>query len=317
MKLRKQLELLKGYQIKVGSATNFFYCEICDNDIFNIIQKLSDNEYARIVGINNEAKHLIKNFKAIWKEKTETKIQYLRNSHNEAIKKEVNKRIKEVRDKLKEENKKLSKEERASLKEELTPIVEKEFAKLYDAKLEKLMEKIRLRKIASKEEALKTIEVYTEKIKNFIPYLEREVLDVYDSVVQENTKIINITGDENSNYWDREEYNLDLKSKGLPYTMKNVLKFNYLNFDGFEEDLFSKNKLLNICENFYKSFKIEDKEFLVMFYKIRNCDNYICYIVGYDGMIYLLTDNEFGLLYKNINELTEICKNHDFNEKFY
>ena len=317
MKLKEQLKLLKGYQIKVGSATNFFYCEICDNDIFDIIQKLSDEEYARIVGINDEAKYLLDNFKEIWKEKLETKIKYLHNSHNEEIKKEVNKRIKEVRLKLKEENKKLSKEEKASLKEELTPIVEKEFVEIYNAKLEKLMEKIRLRKIASKEEALKTIEVYTEKIKNFIPYLEREVLDVYDSIVQENTKIINITGDENSNYWDREEYNLDLKRKGLPYTMKNVLKFDYLKFNGFEEDLFSKNKLLNICEDFYKSFKVEDKEFLVMFYKIRNCDNYICYIVSYDGMINLLTDNDFNLLYKNIVELTEICRDHNFEERFY
>ena len=62
MKLRHQLILLQGKQIKVGSLISFFYCEECDANIFNTMEKLSDEEFNRISYILSEALYLKENF---------------------------------------------------------------------------------------------------------------------------------------------------------------------------------------------------------------------------------------------------------------
>lgn len=49
----------------------------------------------------------------------------------------------------------------------------------------------------------------TQVINEFIPFLEREVIEVYDSLIHENEKIIRVTGEEICDYWDKEEYDKD------------------------------------------------------------------------------------------------------------
>ena len=50
-------------------------------------------------------------------------------------------------------------------------------------------------------------------VKEFIPLLEREVIEIYDSCIHENEKIIRVTGLEKGKYWDKEEYQKARKSQ--------------------------------------------------------------------------------------------------------
>ena len=50
-------------------------------------------------------------------------------------------------------------------------------------------------------------------IEDFVPFLEREVVEVYDSSLHENEKIIKVAGLERCKYWDKEEYEKDKKGK--------------------------------------------------------------------------------------------------------
>jgi hypothetical protein len=41
MKLKEQLELLRGKQVKLGSRMSFIYCEICDDNIEKILLEMN------------------------------------------------------------------------------------------------------------------------------------------------------------------------------------------------------------------------------------------------------------------------------------
>lgn len=55
------------------------------------------------------------------------------------------------------------------------------------------------------EQAKRNIKEYTERLKNFIPYLDREVIKMYQSDINDDVIII-IQGVEAGESWDEQEY---------------------------------------------------------------------------------------------------------------
>lgn len=216
MKLRHQLMLLQGKQIKIGSLISFFYCEKCDENIFDTIDKISDQEFDRLVRILNDALYLKENFEEIWKKKIEYRVNCAKKSQQKSVKKMATQEIKRIREELKEQksDKKLGRQEAKELKEKLIEKYTKENKKLFKVQIEELIEKMLSNKARNYEETLQTIEEYVPRVRDWAPYLEREVIEVYDSIVDENCKIIRITGLEKSKYWDRDEYNRDVNEGG-------------------------------------------------------------------------------------------------------
>lgn len=45
-----------------------------------------------------------------------------------------------------------------------------------------------------------------KNLENWKPFLEREVVDLYDSIVNENEKIVIFDGNIKGVFWDKEEY---------------------------------------------------------------------------------------------------------------
>ena len=93
------------------------------------------------------------------------------------------------------------------LKEKPEPTIEEfdEYKKLFAAEMEK--ELIQMAKLKNKLE---------ERILTFTPFLTREVLEIHDSCVEENTKIIKFEGEEQGRFWDKEEYNKWLNTGVIP-----------------------------------------------------------------------------------------------------
>lgn len=217
MKLRHQLMLLQGKQVKIGSLISFFYCEKCDENIFDTIDKISDQEFDRLVRTLNNALYLKENFEEVWKKKIEYRVNCTKNSQQKSVEKMATQEIKRIREELKEQksDKKLGRQEAKELKEKLIEKYTKENKKLFKVQIEKLIEKMLFSKARNYEETLQTIEEYVPRVRDWTPYLEREVIEVYDSIVDENCKIIRITGLEKSKYWDRDEYNRDVNGGGV------------------------------------------------------------------------------------------------------
>lgn len=216
MKLRHQLILLQGKQIKVGSLISFFYCEECDENIFNTMEKLSDEEFNRISYILSEALYLKENFEEVWEKKIAYRVSCTKNSQRKSVERMANKEIKRMREELKAQksDKKISREEAKKIKEELIEKYTKENKKLFKVQIEKIIEKMLSNKEINYEETLRIIEEYVPRVRDWTPYLEREVIEVYDSIVDENCKIIRIAGLEKSKYWDKDEYNRDVNKGG-------------------------------------------------------------------------------------------------------
>lgn len=206
MKLKEQLELFKGKQIKIGAEISFFYCEECVPNILDIINTLSEEEYDRITRIKLESINIIDNFEAWWDERAKRKISALTLKQEKKINKMVSSKIKEIKAELKKQKKRLSRKENAILKDSLQKKFRKENTGVFRKELRKLKKKISEHKPVVYQEILERRDRYIIKVKNFIPFLEREVIEVYDSIVDETCKIIKVTGDEKSKYWDRDEY---------------------------------------------------------------------------------------------------------------
>lgn len=158
MKLKEVLKLYQGKQIKIGADISFMYCEICDENIWDIIQKLSDERHKFIQQKLINYKEYLKNFDKFW---------------NEKLQRQLN-------------NAKLNKLNRFEIQE----LKERwQFEKTEDYRIMKAR-----------------LEKYTEFNNNWIPFLEREVLETYDSIIYD-CKIIKIEGKEIGNFWDKDEYN--------------------------------------------------------------------------------------------------------------
>ena len=164
MNLRQELKLLKGKNIKVGSANGFIYCDICNKDIENIIENISVEYYNNLLYFKNKTIEYYTNFNSIWKTKIDNKIKKLKKRCE--IDNQVN----------------------------------------YNNELKELKKQLDLAKKDDYTNTKKRIEYLKRRIKEFTPFLSREVLEVYDSTYDDGTKIVIFKGEENGAYWNRGEY---------------------------------------------------------------------------------------------------------------
>ena len=74
MKLKEQLNLFKGNDIKVGAETSFFYCDICDDNTEKTIKKASDDELKRLNLLCIKIEKYLENFEALWEKRIENKV---------------------------------------------------------------------------------------------------------------------------------------------------------------------------------------------------------------------------------------------------
>ena len=77
-------------------------------------------------------------------------------------------------------------------------------------KLEKMYKKIDHDIKADRKQTEHNIERYTDRYDNYIPFLEREVKDVYPSDLNDDI-IILFKGEENGDFWDEQEYKEGVK----------------------------------------------------------------------------------------------------------
>ncbi len=165
MNLKEALQLHQGCQVKVGADTSFIYCSICDDKIFDVIQKMSDERYDFII---------------------ERKKIYTNLFNKKAFEKKWEKMIKFRMDAF---EKRLLKNGKA-----ITP----------EAK-QKHLDYLKFIKHKQWRSIELGYERYTKYVKEWQPYLEREVYDIYDGILYD-CKIIRFVGPEVGQYWDREEY---------------------------------------------------------------------------------------------------------------
>lgn len=209
MKLKEQLELLRGKQVKLGSRMSFIYCEICDDNIEKILLEMEKKEYNRIVKIKESTKKSLNNFEKHWKIKKEKRIELLKKQQEKKLEIEIKKEIKNTKIILKNKGIIITKKHKEKIENEVT----KKWKKTFDEQLKELIEKTKNDKEENWEVLNKRYINYSNYVKEFEPFLEREVLEVYNSIVDEETIIVRFTGNECGKYWDREEYILDTKRR--------------------------------------------------------------------------------------------------------
>lgn len=185
MNLKEALQLYQGHQIKVGAEMSFFYCEICDENIFDIIENLSNERFAFIHVKKDEFIYLYDNFEKEWKNK---------------FKRRLNAFEQRRRNKIVDENKKVP-------VGKLAKIINRELnSKEYKQELQEYIEKMEKQRADEWKFVVRSKERYTNYCETWIPFLEREVVEIYDAELYE-CKIIRIVGPELGKYWDRGEYN--------------------------------------------------------------------------------------------------------------
>lgn len=209
MKLKEQLELLKGKQVKLGARMGFIYCEICDDNIEKVLSLIEEKEYQRILRIKNITSKSLKNFDNHWKNKKGKRIELLKKQQQNKLDLECKKEIKNAKMILKEKGILLNKKHEEKIKRETL----KKWEKTFEKQLKELIEKTNIEKKESLEFLNNRYDNYSKYVKEFKPFLEREVLEVYNSIVDEETIIVRFTGNECGKYWDREEYILDMKKE--------------------------------------------------------------------------------------------------------
>lgn len=211
MILREQLQELRGKYVKVGSRMAFWYCQICDDNIEKTLEKYSKQEHKRITTKLAQATTDFNNIDKLWKQRAKRLVNRLKNYHAKIINNLVKQDIEDKLAELKSQKVKLKKDAKKELIETLTT----EYTAKYKKKLKKghkeqldTLKKVTLP--IKKEKFYTKVEnrynLYTKLVNAFKPYLEREVIEVYNSIVDENTLIIKVTGYEEGKYWDQEEY---------------------------------------------------------------------------------------------------------------
>lgn len=145
MKLKEQLELLKGYDVKIGGGISFIYCEICDENIFNIIEKNSIDYHRDLIKIKNELLYEIENFDSIWKQYVNNKIKILKNKQTQKIENESNILLEKDKNEAKIKGKKLTKVDICLIKSEQEKL-KKKYSKEFKSELITLKEELEIRK---------------------------------------------------------------------------------------------------------------------------------------------------------------------------
>lgn len=88
---------------------------------------------------------------------------------------------------------------------------EKETNKKIKTTVEEYEEELIIRREKEKIKVEKNLEEVTNQLKVFTPFLEREVIDVYESIIDPEVKIVIFEGQEVGDYWDEEEYKTGIK----------------------------------------------------------------------------------------------------------
>ena len=78
--------------------------------------------------------------------------------------------------------------------------------------IKKELDQIAIDKQRDWDLTLDKIETYTMKVAQWVPYLDREIIDAYNSAENDDL-IILFEGDENGKYWFKSEYEADKKRK--------------------------------------------------------------------------------------------------------
>lgn len=172
MTLKEQLQLLKGIDVKIGFNSSFVYCYINDENTESALIELSKEEFTHLHKYRQLLKDHIKNFEAFWSDKVSRKIKQLQTTMEAAAKKH---------------NKKLD-------------------LRQFEKEVKILRAKLEVEKETDYNTTTRKIVSYTKRIETFTPFLDREVLEVYDSTYNDGTKIIRCEGLENGPYWFKEEY---------------------------------------------------------------------------------------------------------------
>lgn len=218
MTLKEQLDLLRGKEVKIGFKSQFVYCGICDENIENILNEASEKEHNNLITLTNIYSYELENFDLLWKtriEKIITRIEAIKENKEKIanerygrtlkkIKKKIEKKLKKVNEekeirKIKSEKRKLRKEEKEKLTATLNSLKINYDKEKWQAKLEIMQEK-------RKQFLIKKTPIYVKRLKEFTPFLEREVKEVYNSILDNNTKIIKCKGHEIGGFWTKQEY---------------------------------------------------------------------------------------------------------------
>lgn len=172
MKLKDLLKKYKNKQVKLGSKTAFVYCEIVNGDIIDNLLFLSDKELEKLHELRAKYIKHMETFELYWSIRIQNKIDNF---------------IQEMKEVCLNKNKKFR------LSDYKKPI------ELLSKKLED-----------AKEDDFKTtqrnLNQYTKRIKEFTPFAEREVLEVYDSIYDKDTIIIKFEGEDEGDFWFRKEF---------------------------------------------------------------------------------------------------------------
>ena len=173
MKLKEVLKDYKNRQVKLGSKTAFVYCEIVNDNIINNLLFLSDKELENLHCLKTACELHLDRFELFWSIKKQNKIDNF---------------IKDKKKICKHKNKKFKLSD-------------------YIDEIEKLKELIEDDKLKEFNSTQRKLNLYNKRIKEFTPFTEREVIDSYDSIYDEGTIIIKFAGDEEGEFWTRNEFN--------------------------------------------------------------------------------------------------------------
>lgn len=198
MLLKEALQLYQGHQIKVGADTSFIYCQICDENIYETINKLSDDRFVYNHVKLDEFKYLYDNFENIWKKRIKQRIELFKKRQQDKILDEI--------DEMKP--KKKSKKKIESLIIELNRKYKKEF----ELELDEFKVKLNLAKQKDWQRIKNGLNNFTNQVENWKPFLEREVLEIYDAQLY-TCKIVKFEGPEIGAYWDKDEYDKANRNK--------------------------------------------------------------------------------------------------------
>ena len=209
MLLKDQLEQMKGCYVKIGSKLSFVYCQKCDDNIYDTLYMLGKDEYKRILETLAKTKKHLETFETRWEKNINRRVECLE-------KKQKNR----LAAKIKVETniyKRFCKTEKLPIDEEKIKEIKSEITEKYNIKFAEEMQELLTKANDDKAEDYRVstgrLENYTLYKQEFMPFIEREVIEVYPSIVEKNTFIIKVTGHEQGRFWDRDEYDKYMQGK--------------------------------------------------------------------------------------------------------
>lgn len=172
MTVRYALIKHQGEIIKIGADNGFVYCGKCDENILDVIEQIGKEKHEELKRGMAKVNHRLNNFETIWRNRKEYVITLW-----------FGKRYKKNKVKLKDNY--LRQTTLEDLERELENDKQKQFVTLMNYK----------NKVG-------------DFLKEYKPFLDREVLDIYPSTdCYENVDyIIKFEGIEKGEYWTCEEY---------------------------------------------------------------------------------------------------------------